>query len=121
MKYLFLRVFEVHWFPQSLSFCLWPSSVRCVVLCCGLEWSGVAGTPLSAMCDLLRRALSFERDSNLMAVPTELRCSGGRGMHRGEALDRRQRTVFHLRLIAVDVSGFCGFGFRFGAEPNTGV
>lgn len=28
-------------------------------------WSGVAGTPLSAMCDLLRRALSFERSNSV--------------------------------------------------------
>lgn len=73
--------------------------------------SGVAGTPLSAMCDLLRRALSFERYDHLMRHKKgEGRGRGGGGGEGGRSgmwglsNGKASHTLFHLlRLIAVDV------------------
>lgn len=84
-----------------LGFCFWP---LLLLLFSALVASGVAGTPLSAMCDLLRRALSFERYDHLMRHKKGEGRGGGRSGMWGLSNGKASHTLFHLlRLIAVDV------------------
>lgn len=111
--------------------------VSCTIYCKGIHWplprdesrtlwTGVAGTPLSAMCDLLRRALSFERsclawpgktgelawfqwdwDCWLWASRCRSWSSGSRDRKASLAehlMAAADAAPFHLRLIAVDVA-----------------